>query len=237
MQESLGSIEGIIHLSFDGGCWPNPGGRGGSGTIVIQGREIVSIGVADPKTTNNRMELQGLLEGLREIRGREFQHLFVSGDSEYVLRGATEWAPKWKKKGWPAKYKNQDLWKEILSLWESIRPSLRSYSFWHVYGHTGNWINERCDLLAERIAMHDQPTRKRHVGEIRSGFAVDYSTMRVLLKGGEVDPYSIQATVPVQPQLKFSKVVRSKAISKNVILRKRSGEQKVILLDSLVVNK
>jgi ribonuclease HI len=100
-------------------------------------------------TTNNRMELTAVLAALHSIPPQE--HVCVITDSEWVLRGATEWRVAWKARGWrnskrkPTKHR--DLWEEL----ESILTT-RAITFAKVRAHRGIPPNERCDQLASAAA-------------------------------------------------------------------------------------
>jgi ribonuclease HI len=100
------------------------------------------------ETTNNRMELQAVVQGLSTLTRACRVELFT--DSVYVGKGISEWLPKWKANGWkrtenkrPAPIKNEDLWRKLDAL---IKKHTVKYT--RVAGHTGHPENERCDQLA-----------------------------------------------------------------------------------------
>ncbi|MDR3314828.1 MAG: ribonuclease HI [Oscillospiraceae bacterium] len=134
-----------VELFCDGACSGNPG-PGGWGTILrYAGREKELSGGA-AATTNNRMELTGLIEGLRALK--ESCRVTVMTDSEYVANGITKgWAAAWKRNGWVKSDKkpalNPDLWDALLG--ELARHTVEVR--W-VRGHAGHAENERCDALA-----------------------------------------------------------------------------------------
>ena len=106
----------------------------------------------EPDTTNNRMELLAVIEGLKALT-KPSQVELVS-DSKYVLQGIEDWMPKWKKNGWRRKegksfkpVKNVDLWQELDGL-----VALHDVTFQYIPGHSGHYFNERCDTLASRAA-------------------------------------------------------------------------------------
>jgi ribonuclease HI len=173
-------------LSFDGGCFPNPGGRGGSGTLILHRDEMISIVSSDPSTTNNRMEIVGLMNGLVELEKKELSTVHIIGDSEYALKGLSMWAPKWEKKSWPARYKNLDLWKNLLPIWRGIQSRVDEWSFWHVPAHEGFWFNERCDSMAEDAAMHDDVTLKTYTQKKATFHEVNFSELKMLVRGGKL---------------------------------------------------
>src|SRR5690242_18381482 len=100
-----------IQIITDGACLGNPG-PGGWAAILRYGKQAKELWGSSPHTTNNRMELAGAIEGLRALK--EPCEIEMVTDSEYVLKGITQWIQDWKKKGWRTAGKkpvlNQDLW-------------------------------------------------------------------------------------------------------------------------------
>ena len=133
-------------LFTDGACSGNPG-PGGWAYILRElpgGEEEVQYG-GDPATTNNRMELMAVIEGLRGLS--EPTRLTLYSDSQYVLKGLSEWMDGWKRRGWK-RPKNQpvlnlDLWQEL----DQAREVHAITTHW-VKGHNEHPENERCDRLA-----------------------------------------------------------------------------------------
>lgn len=135
-----------VLLFTDGACSGNPG-PGGWAFILrhpATGKELERSG-AEPDTTNNRMELMAVIEGLGALKTRSIVDL--TSDSKYVLQGLDEWIAGWKQRGWRTAskqpVKNVDLWKQLDALKE--RHELR---FHWIKGHAGHAENERCDQLA-----------------------------------------------------------------------------------------
>ncbi|MCL2446615.1 MAG: ribonuclease HI [Oscillospiraceae bacterium] len=134
-----------IELFCDGACSGNPG-PGGWGTILrYNGRERELAGGA-PLTTNNRMELTALIEGLTALK--EPCRVTVTTDSKYVADGITKgWARGWQRNGWVKSDKkpalNPDLWEALLAQIDRHDVTIK----W-VRGHSGHPENERCDALA-----------------------------------------------------------------------------------------
>lgn len=134
-----------VYLYTDGGCSGNPG-PGGWGALLRYGEVEKELSGGEPETTNNRMELTGVIEGLKALK--EPCRVIVTSDSRYVVDGIEKgWAENWKKRGWrradgkPAL--NSDLWAELLDLLE-----IHDVSFTWIRGHTGHPENERADGLA-----------------------------------------------------------------------------------------
>ncbi len=147
MTEKLKKVE----LFADGACSGNPG-PGGWGTILRFGtaEKELSGGAAD--TTNNRMEITAVLEGLRALKYP--CSVTVTTDSQYVFNSITKgWAESWKKNGWVKKDKKPAL---NADLWEALLAELGKHSveFKWIKGHNGHSENERCDALA--VAMSNK---------------------------------------------------------------------------------
>ena len=145
-----------VTLYSDGSSRGNPG-PGGFGTVlhyVTPKGELVKLelsqGYAD--TTNNRMELMGVIAGL-EALNRPCDVKVIS-DSQYVVKAFTEhWIDSWVKGNWKRKagpVLNSDLWKRLL---KAMEP--HNVSFEWIKGHAGHPENERCDELATMAADED----------------------------------------------------------------------------------
>ena len=134
-----------IEMFTDGACSGNPG-PGGWGTILrYTGREKELSG-GDRQTTNNRMELTAVIQGLAALK--ESCQVVVTSDSKYVIDGIQKgWARSWKKNGWRKADKkpalNADLWDQLLT-----QLDIHQVTFRWVHGHQGHPENERCDQLA-----------------------------------------------------------------------------------------
>ncbi|MFO0827260.1 MAG: ribonuclease HI [Phycisphaerales bacterium] len=135
-----------VELYTDGACSGNPG-PGGWAYILRHpesGTERVGSG-GEARTTNNRMELLSVIEGLRAIRSPA-QVRLVS-DSEYVVRGLNEWLDGWKKRGWRKADKSPVLNRELWEALDELRLKHRVEAHW-IRGHRGHEFNERCDRMA-----------------------------------------------------------------------------------------
>lgn len=135
-----------VDLFTDGACKGNPG-PGGWGAWLRSGTHERELCGGELETTNNRMELTAVIEGLRALKRAVEVH--VHTDSTYVQQGITEWIHGWKRNGWRTKakhpVKNADLWQTLDELVQTQTIS------WHwVKGHAGHEGNERADALANR---------------------------------------------------------------------------------------
>lgn len=138
-----------VEIFTDGGCKGNPG-PGGYGCILKQNDRIKEIKGGNPQTTNNIMEMTAAIVALKQLR--EPCEVRLTTDSQYVVKGMTEWMKGWIRNGWKTAsrqpVKNQELWQELDEL---SRPHIIKW-IW-VKGHNGHPQNERCDQLAnEAIA-------------------------------------------------------------------------------------
>ena len=132
-----------VTLYSDGSSLGNPGPGGYGGILEYRGKRREFWG-GEPHTTNNRMELRGVIEGLKMLK--EPCAVEVVTDSSYVAKAINEWLPSWVKRNFK-KVKNPDLWREYL---EAAAPH-RVHATW-VRGHDGHPENERCDQLARAEA-------------------------------------------------------------------------------------
>lgn len=134
-----------VELFTDGACSGNPG-PGGWGAILRFGTKQKELSGGEAHTTNNRMELTAVIEGLLALK--EPCNVILTTDSKYVADGIGRgWAANWKKNGWRKADKkpalNPDLWDELLRLCD-----IHTLSINWIKGHAGHTENERCDALA-----------------------------------------------------------------------------------------
>ncbi len=134
-----------VTLYTDGACSGNPG-PGGWGAILMFGPHKKELSGGDTATTNNRMELTGVIEGLRALK--EPCDVQLYSDSKYVIDALEKgWAKGWRAKNWIKSDKkpalNSDLWQILLELYDYHDVTLH----W-VKGHASNIYNNRCDELA-----------------------------------------------------------------------------------------
>ena len=138
-----------VEIFTDGGCKGNPG-PGGYGCIIKQNGGIQEIKGGHPQTTNNIMEMTAAIVALKHLQ--EPCEIKLTTDSQYVVKGVTEWMKGWIRNGWKTAsrqpVKNQELWQELHKL-----NQRHTITWIWVKGHNGHPENERCDELAnEAIA-------------------------------------------------------------------------------------
>lgn len=144
----------VITITCDGGCGNShiKGlGPGGWGVVLRTKGHYRELRGGDPQTTNNRMELEAVIQGLLALKQPD-SNVTVRVDSEYVRRGMTEWMDNWIAKGWRnsrrQQVKNKDLWLRLL---EAAKPHHINWVW--VKGHSGDPDNERADALAEAAQL------------------------------------------------------------------------------------
>jgi ribonuclease HI len=137
-----------VEVFTDGACKGNPG-PGGWGAILRMGHHEKELAGSDPATTNNRMEMTGVIEALNALI--EPCRVTLHTDSRYVIDGITKWVHGWKRNGWinasKQPVRNADLWHDL------IEAAKRHQVEWvWVRGHDGHPENERADKLASDAA-------------------------------------------------------------------------------------
>lgn len=146
----------MITIYTDGSSRGNPGPGGWAG-IIANDEKVLEIGGREDHTTNNRMELVGVIKSL-EFADNNFQitKIEINTDSEYVMKGITEWVKRWQIKGWKTANKkpvlNQDLWQALLQVTEG-----KDIEWKYVAGHAGVRLNERADEIATAFADNLNP--------------------------------------------------------------------------------
>ncbi len=137
-------IHNKIQLFTDGACKGNPG-IGGWGALIKQAKGVNELKGFQIHTTNNRMELVAVIEGLKSINKNE--NIQIITDSKYVKNGMNQWIVNWKNNGWRTAskkpVKNKELWQELDTLVQNYNINWK----W-VKGHSGDPGNERADQLA-----------------------------------------------------------------------------------------
>ena len=134
----------VVEIFTDGACRGNPGPGGWAALLRLGPAERVVSG-AEPRTTNNRMELTAAIEGLAALK--RSSQVELTTDSQYVRQGITQWIAGWKRRGWRRADRkpvlNQDLWQRLDAL--NTTHDVR----WHwVKGHSGHPENEAVDQAA-----------------------------------------------------------------------------------------
>ena len=140
--------DNIVEMFTDGACLGNPGPGGWAALLRFKGNER-EISGGEAHTTNNRMEMMAVIEGLKALtRGCT---VTVMTDSQYVQKGITEWIHGWNRRGWKTAdkqpVKNADLWQVL----DEAR-SAHTVTWKWVRGHSGHVENERVDVLARSEA-------------------------------------------------------------------------------------
>lgn len=145
----------VIEISTDGACFPNPG-HGGWGWVTPCGQS--HSGTENP-STNQRMEMMAVIAALEHFDGKAAQ-ILIRSDSQFVIKGCTEWMPGWKVRGWCKSdgsiVKNLDLWRRLDELLSRNRVG-----FQWVRGHNGDEMNERADQLASAATGVGSEERER----------------------------------------------------------------------------
>ena len=134
-----------VTLYTDGACSGNPGPGGWGAILEYMGIEKEFSG-GEAQTTNNRMELTAVIEGLKKLKEPCVVELY--SDSKYVIDGLEKgWAKSWQSRGWKKADKkpalNPDLWEQLLAL-----TDIHTMHYHWVKGHADNPKNNRCDQLA-----------------------------------------------------------------------------------------
>lgn len=143
----------VVVAYTDGACKGNPGPGGWGVLLVAQDGTEKELCGGERNTTNNRMEMMAVIQALSALKRPCVVTLYL--DSQYVLKGITEWLAGWKAKGWKTAakqpVKNVDLWQQL----DQLVASGGHHIDWRwVKGHAGHPGNERADGLANRGVEH-----------------------------------------------------------------------------------
>jgi ribonuclease HI len=134
----------VVKIYTDGACAGNPG-PGGWGAILIYNDTMKELYGSAAYTTNNKMEIQAAIEGLKALNTSCVAEIFT--DSTYLKDGITKWIISWQKNNWrtanKAPVKNVELWQELLQL-----TKVHDVEWRWVRAHNGDYYNERADQLA-----------------------------------------------------------------------------------------
>lgn len=139
-----------VTLYTDGACSGNPG-PGGWGAVLLYGEHRKELSGGERETTNNRMELTAVIEGLRALKQPCIVDIY--SDSAYTVNAFTQgWVRGWERGNWRKADKkpvlNADLWQELLAL-----TKVHRVTFYKVKGHADNALNNRCDELARAAIL------------------------------------------------------------------------------------
>jgi len=146
-----------ITIYTDGSSLGNPGPGGWGVVFICEGKIIHEFGGYEKNTTNNRMELQAVIEALKYLKKSDFlniKEVKIHADSNYVLTGITSWIHNWEKNGWRTANKkpvlNQELWKELILLVRKFKGKI----IWRkVKGHSRHIYNNKADEIATSKAL------------------------------------------------------------------------------------
>lgn len=214
-----------ITLFTDGSSRGNPGNGGYAAVIVVEGNsvdtvngynesKVIELGGYEKLTTNNRMEMTGVLRGLEYIATNFIANLSaitaknvtitVVTDSAYVLNGSTKWIHGWKKTNWISSQKqevlNRDLWEQIADVLGVIEEKTSIQPQWKlIKGHSGISLNERCDVIATSYADSTPAA-------LYKGFLVDYP-YRTAYEAGLAPSSSVDSSVSSRSSAKKSRSV------------------------------
>jgi ribonuclease HI len=146
-----------VEIFCDGACSGNPG-PGGFGCVLRSGGKEKELSGSDPHTTNNRMEMMAAITALESLK-RPCE-VVLTTDSQYLVKGMTEWIDGWLKRGWKNSKKedvlNRDLWERLLAL-----AGVHRVQWVWIRGHNGHTENERCDELARQAIV----TMQKSIGK------------------------------------------------------------------------
>ena len=149
-----------ILIWSDGASRGNPGPGGWGVIIVSPEKEVVELGGGEKHTTNNRMELTGVISALYHVSKNNSANLaraLIHTDSSYVINGITKWVHNWRRNNWLTSQKeevlNRDLWEKLFALTQGKKIEWK-----YVAGHSGTPGNERCDEIATAYADGNNPS-------------------------------------------------------------------------------
>ncbi len=134
-----------VEIFTDGACSGNPG-IGGWGAILRYKETEKELSGGELETTNNRMELMAVISALSALN--KSCNISLYTDSQYVMKGITEWLANWKKNSWKTSNKKQAV--KNVDLWQQLDELVQKHEIRWIWvkGHNGHAENERCDALA-----------------------------------------------------------------------------------------
>ena len=213
-----------VQIYTDGACKGNPG-CGGWASILVFGEKEKMISGGHTKTTNNRMELMAVVNGLKALK--KPCKVTVTSDSEYVVNAINRgWLKSWVSKNTLKDRPNNDLWAELLTLLDR-----HTVKFMWIKGHDGHPYNERCDKEAVRMAFKAQhySAEKDNIEVVEMYFATEGDALEWKENSGEefdslkVTSYGVKATV--LKKVNNAPKPMQKPSSKNSTWRENSEEE------------
>ena len=151
------ALKNEVSLFTDGACSGNPG-PGGWGALLRYQEHEQELSGGEPASTNNRMEMLAVINGLESLE--QPMQVRICTDSQYVMKGVTEWLAGWKRRGWKTAdrqpVKNMDLWQRL-----ELALAPHQVEWQWVRGHSGHPENERVDELA-RAAIQRAKQQPSH---------------------------------------------------------------------------
>jgi ribonuclease HI len=175
MSDSINVNNSGAIIFTDGACIGNPGPGGWAFVLKTSKGHIIEQGGAASATTNNRMELNAIIQALvtLDARGEETKSIAINTDSQYAINGITKWVRNWKIKDWVngggEEVKNRDLWEKLDEIVSKIKKNSKM-SWQYVRGHVGIAGNERCDEIA--LASAEGRSSQLFEGDARN-YSVD----------------------------------------------------------------
>ena len=176
----------ITDIYTDGSCIGNPGYGGWAFVAYFEDGDRYEKGDGGvPNTTNNRMEIQAAIAALKYLADSgQTESITLHTDSEYVLKGVSQWIKIWQKNGWKTKQNkpvsNQDLWEKLAQLNSNL-------VIWeYVEGHSGNEGNERCDTIARAFAKGGNPLQDKPSDLLSSSAKIETNSSSLLEENGKL---------------------------------------------------
>ncbi len=143
-----------ILIFTDGACTGNPGPGGWGSIVALPDGTVRELGGGNKDTTNNRMEMVAAIRALADLESPGPSTIVLYTDSQYLIRGITQWIWGWRNRGWKNSegkdVANRDLWEELSRQLSRIKPANVEWKY--VRGHAGYPGNERCDQIAVSYA-------------------------------------------------------------------------------------
>lgn len=144
----------MVNIFSDGSC--KKGKNGAFGFIVVKDSKIQLIFARrEENTTNNQMEINGLLASLIYVKKNKLNNVTIFTDSEYVSRGYNEWMHNWRKHSWKRAdgqgIKNYDLWKKLVELYDYFEANKIKHTIQWVKSHSTNKFNNKIDSIVQSL--------------------------------------------------------------------------------------